>query len=259
MYDIHCHILPDLDDGPKDLAASLEMARLATADGTHTIIATPHGAQVASLGGRPALEERMRAFCQAMQSQEIPLKLAMGVEYLLTLELVRDAQEGRAITLNGSRYLLVEIDFQQWPPYTDEALFQVQLAGYTPILAHPERQATIQQTPALLEGLVERGVLAEVTGGSLLGDFGEKAQRSAEELVRRGLAHFIASDGHSPTRNRPPVMALARAALARLVGEETAHLLAVANPLAVMQGGPVATPRPVQSTRAKGFLWFGRG
>jgi protein-tyrosine phosphatase len=258
MYDIHCHILPDLDDGPKDLEASLEMARLATADGTRTIIATPHGARVAALGGRAALEKHVHSFFQAMLSQEVPLKLVMGVEYLLTLDLVREAQQGSVITLNGSQYILVEIDFQQWPPYTDEALFQVQLAGYTPILAHPERQATIQQSPTLLEGLVERGVLAEVTGGSLLGDFGDTAQRSAEELVRRGLVHFIASDGHSPTRNRPPVMAAARAALARLAGEETAHLLAVANPLAVVQGGPVTVPGPVQPTKARGVRWFGR-
>lgn len=259
MYDIHCHILPDLDDGPTTLEASLEMARIAAANGTQTIIATPHGEQVAAKGGRVALEERVRSFRQAMESQEINLKLVTGVEYLLTVDFLKEAQEGRVVTLNGSRYVLVEIDFHQWPPHTDDALFQLQLAGYTPILAHPERQATIQQTPERLLHLVERGVLSEVTAGSLLGEFGEKARESAEELMRRGLVHFIASDGHSPVANRrPPVMADARTALAELVGEETATLLAVTNPLAVLNGKAVAPPEPVQPAKARRFLWFRR-
>ncbi|MBI4201553.1 MAG: protein-tyrosine-phosphatase [Chloroflexi bacterium] len=260
MYDIHCHILPDLDDGPKTLESALEMARIAVADGVQTIIATPHGDHVAARGGWPALEQRVSAFRQAMAENNIPLKVLTGVEYVLTADLLRNTQEGRAVTLNSSRYILVEIDFSQWPLYTEEALFQLQLTGFTPVLAHPERQANIQQSPELLRRLVERGVLAEATAGSFLGDFGEAAKASAEVLLQRGLLHCIASDGHSPDpRRRPPVMAEAMKSVAKLAGEETAHLLAVTNPLAVLEGKPVAVPGPKHPARAKRFLWFGRG
>ncbi|MBI4339444.1 MAG: capsular biosynthesis protein [Chloroflexi bacterium] len=259
MHDIHCHMLPDLDDGPQTMEESLEMARLAVADGIQTVIMTPHGAQVAARGGREALAQRVREFGEALKSQHVELKLAMGMEYLLTIDLVREAQQGSTVTLNGSRYLLVEIDFVQWPPYTADALFQLQLAGYIPVLAHPERQASIQASPELLEKLVERGSYSEVTAGSLLGDFGARAQECAEELVRRGLVHFMASDGHTPTRNRPPLMAQARDALAMLAGEGAALAMSVGNPLAVLTNAPVEAPPLARPIRRRRFPWAGRG
>ncbi len=259
MYDIHCHILPDLDDGPKTLEDAVAMARIAAADGTHTIIATPHGEQVASKGGSEALRERVRSFAQTLQAEGIDLRINTGVEYFLDTMLLQEAKEGRAVTLNGSRYVLVELDFHQWAPYTEEAFFQLQMAGYIPVLAHPERQANIQQSPERLERLVEGGALSEVTAGSLLGDFGDRAQGSAEDLVRRGLVHFIASDGHSPLLNkRPPVMADAKDALTELAGQRTAELLAVINPLAVVNGKPITFPEAVRPAKARRFLWFGR-
>lgn len=259
MYDIHCHILPDLDDGPKTLEDAVAMARIAAADGTHTIIATPHGEQVVIKGGKEALNERVRSFAETLRTEGIDLRINTGVEYFLDTALLQQAKEGRVVTLNGSRYVLVELDFHQWSPHTEEAFFQLQLAGYIPVLAHPERQANIQQSPERLESLVERGVLSEVTAGSLLGEFGDRAQGSAEELVRRGLVHFIASDGHSPLSNRrPPVMADARDALAELAGQRIAELLAVANPLAVVNGKPVTFPEPLRTAKARRFLWFGR-
>ncbi|MBI4312550.1 MAG: hypothetical protein HY681_12330 [Chloroflexi bacterium] len=260
MYDVHCHILPDLDDGPKTLEAALEMARIAAADGTKAIVATPHAEQVAARGGCPFLEERVQAFRHELQANGIGLDLVTGVEHVLTVELLKEAKEGRAVTLNGSHYILVELDFFQWPPFAEDAFFQLQIAGYTPVLAHPERQATIQKEPERLARLVEAGVLAQVTAGSLLGEFGGTALESAEELVRRGLVHCIASDGHSPeARRRPPLMSEARQALAELAGAETAQLLGIANPQAILGGKQVVLPDPPRRSRGKRFLWFGRG
>ncbi len=257
MYDIHCHILPELDDGPDNLADSLEMARIAAADGFQCVIATPHEARVVAAGGKESLERRVQAYRVALASHQIPLEMAMGVEYLLTMDLVQQAKQRDAITLNGSRYLLVEIDFFQYPSFCDEALFQIQMAGYVPILAHPERQDNIQEKPELLEGLVRRGVLSEVTAGSVLGSFGSQAQRSAQRLLADGLVHFIASDAHSRRGPRTPVMAEARDAVARLVGEEAAHAMAVLNPRAVLDDAPVVTP-PINATQRRRFPWLGR-
>ena len=257
MYDVHCHILPGIDDGPKEMEESLAMARIAVADGTRAIVATPHAARVAEDGGKDALAQRILAFNQELQAQTINLNVLMGVEYLLSMELLQEAQRGTAIGLNGSRYLLVEIDFLQYPAHTDDALFQLQLQGFTPILAHPERQADIQERPELLAGLVARGVLSQITGGSVLGYFGKEAQRSVEHLLRNNLVHLIASDGHSASENRPPVMRDAVAAVERLVGEEAAHFIAVSNPSTIVAGTPVTLPES-KPARRRFFPRLGR-
>ena len=163
MYDVHCHILPGIDDGPERLEQAIAMARIALADGIRTIVATPHAARVADEGGIEALEQRVQGFNDELRANAINLTVAMGVEYQLSMEFLEEVQRGAATGLNGSRYLLVEIDFLQYPPYTEEALFQLQLEGFTPVLAHPERQATIQERSELLAGLVERGVLSQIT------------------------------------------------------------------------------------------------
>lgn len=257
MYDIHCHLLPDIDDGPDTLEKALAMCRIAVSDGIDTVIATPHGTRVASKGGRAVLEDRVNKLKEALASNHIGLEIRPGIEYLLSADLVNDAETGEAVTLAGSHYVLVEIDFQQWPPYTADALFKLQLAGYAPVLAHPERQANIQRSPELLADLVERGIFSEVTAGSILGDFGGRARKSAEQLVERGLVHFIASDGHTPTANRPPVMARAKGWLTARFGEEAADVLAVSNPYAVLNGRPVQAP-PIEPPQRRRLLRFGR-
>lgn len=250
-------MLPDLDDGPERLEEALGMARMAVADGIQSVIVTPHAARVAALGGRKVLEERVQSFSRQLENHAIALKVVMGMEYLLSLELLDEAQRSQPITLNDSHYVLVEIDFLQYPPFTDDGLFQLQLMGLTPVLAHPERQATIQERPDLLARLVERGVVSQITGGSVLGYFGKEAQRSVQHLLTHNLVHLMASDGHTATENRPPVMKSAMAAVELLVGERAAHALAVSNPRAVLADGAVALPA-INPTRRRFFSGFGR-
>jgi len=250
MYDIHCHILPGIDlDGPGELEESLAMARMAAADGTRVVVATPHGTQVTEQGGKDALARRVEAFNEELRARGIDLRVVAGAEYLLSAELLEEARHGSPMTLAGSRYLLVEIDFIQYPPYTEEALFQLQLAGFTPVLAHPERQAVIQERPELLAGLVERGVLSQITGASVLGSLGQLPQKSAEQLLKSNLVHFIASDGHSTMERRPPVMTESMEAVGRLVGEDAAHTLSVVNPEAILADAPVSLPEIKQARR----------
>ncbi len=257
MYDVHCHILPGIDDGPEMMEESMAMARMAVADGIRGIVATPHAARVAAQGGKDALEQRISTFNQELRTQAIEMNVLMGVEYLLSMELLQEVQKGTGVGLNGSRYLLAEIDFLQYPAHTDDALFQLQLLGFTPVLAHPERQANIQERPDLLAGLMARGVLSQITGGSVLGHFGKEAQRSVEHLLRNNLVHLLASDGHTASKNRPPVMMDAVAAVERLVGKEAAHCIAVTNPSAVIAGAPVTLPES-RPARRRFFPRLGR-
>ena len=233
------------------------MAQVAAADGTQVVVATPHGVQVAKQGGRTGLVQRIAAFKAELRTREIELEVAVGAEYLLSLGLLEAIERGEAISLNGSRYVLVEIDFLQYPHYAEEAIFKIQLLGLIPVLAHPERQATIQERPELLARLVERGVVSQITGGSLLGDFGQEAQKSAEQLLQRNLVHLIASDGHSPGPHRPPVLSEATQALERLMGKETAGLLAQENPHAIAHDESVRLPERKPSRRL--FPRLGRG
>ena len=242
-------MLPGIDDGPQRLEDALAMAQVAAADGTQVVVATPHGSQVAEQGGREALVQRIALFNDELRAQGTELKVAVGAEYRLSLDLLEAIERGEAVSLNGSRYVLVEIDFLQYPHYADEAMFQIQLLGMTPVLAHPERQATIQERPELLARLVERGVVSQITGGSLLGQFGRKPHKSAEQLLKLNLVHLVASDGHSPGPYRPPVLSEATRALERLMGEEAARLLALENPYAVAHDGSVRLPEPKPSRR----------
>ena len=257
MYDIHCHILHGIDDGPDRLDESIAMARMAAADGTRTIIATPHEAQIAAMGGKDALALRIQEFSGELQKQDIRLEVVIGAEYVLTMDLLDNVRKGEVVGLSNSRYLLVELNFLQYPHYTDEAMFQLQLEGFTPVLAHPERQVTIQEQPELVAGLVERGVITEVTGGSITGDFGRDAQRSAHHLLTHSLVHIIASDGHTAVGNRPPVMSGALNAAARLVGDEAAQTMVVTNPRAILDDGPVKLPT-ARANRRGIFHPFGR-
>jgi len=255
-YDLHCHMLPGIDDGPERLEDALAMAQVAAADGTRVVVATPHGSQVEEQGGREALIQRIALFNHELHAQGTELEVAVGTEYLLNLELLEIVERGKAICLNGSHYVLVEIDFFQYPNYVEQAMFQMQVLGFTPVLAHPERQATIQRKPDLLARLVERGVISQITGGSLLGQFGREARKSAEQLLKRNLVHLLASDGHSPGPYRPPVLSEAIRSLERLVGEEATQLLSQENPYAIAHDWKVRLPEP--KPRRRKFPRLGR-
>jgi protein-tyrosine phosphatase len=245
--------LPDLDDGPETDEESLAMARQAVQEGISTIVVTPHASFVQKAGGRIGLGDRVRGFQALLDSNHVPLRLAVGAEHMLVPELLTLAREGGLITINGSAYLLVELDFFQYPPYADDALFKLQLKGITPVLAHPERQATIQKDPGVLERLVERGVVTQITACSLTGGMGVVSQKSAYELLKLGLVHCVASDAHRAIGNRCPLLGGVFHVLSERVGEEDARVLLEENPKAVAQGKPVAA----MSVAAKKKLWMG--
>ena len=251
LYDLHCHILPDLDDGPESEEQAVAIITLSAEQGVTGMVATPHSQDVLERGGMPVLEERLATMRKALAQRSVQVELMPGMEQRMTPDLPELLQQGRCPTLNGSRYVLVELDFIQWANYTQEVLFQVQLQGKVPVLAHVERQATIQQRPALLEDLVQRGALAQITAASLKGGFGPQARRAAEQLLKRGLVHIIASDTHRPTGPREPFLAGVAPRLEHLVGQEAAHTLLYKNPAAMVADGPVI---PVQPHRRLGLL-----
>ena len=202
MIDLHCHILPGVDDGPADLEASLELARAAVAAGTTTMVATPHADSTFRVGaGRrdAALAELRPALAEA----GIPLEVLPGSEIAIDVFLDLDAAERDALRLGGGPYLLLECPLAQAAGAFDDYLARLLGEGERIVLAHPERCPTFLRSPERLARLVSGGALTSVTAGAFAGRFGSVPRRFALDMVRDGLIHSVASDAHN-TGSRPP-------------------------------------------------------
>lgn len=234
MIDIHLHILPGVDDGPASLDEALSLAYSLVQEGVRVAVATPHYND--EYPQRPAREiyERVQALQFELSRRAIPLRLLAGHEALIKPGLVEDIQLGRLATLNGSRYLLLELWNNMWLPETEQVIFELRACGIVPVLAHPERYLAIQQDSGRLAALLDQGVLAQLTAGSLVGIQGRTARKCAETLLKRGLIHCIASDAHGPHR-RPPAIRDGLRAVERLVGQAQAQRLIQSHPASIVQ------------------------
>ena len=261
FIDIHAHILPGLDDGATDLDESLAMARIAVHEGVGTMLTTSHSAECFERGPQQWMLDDIQNVQRALDEANIPLTLQPGMEIFLTPETLQDLAIGRAWGLAGSHYILVEVPFRLWPPYIEPTLFELQVAGYIPILAHPERYSIIQRDPNMMYILAERGILGQVTAEALNGSQGTAAQRCAMTLVEHGLVQFIASDGHGePLRKRRPVVAAGLAIAANLVGDEAARAMLTTNPQQILDDVPlVIDPEPIEQRRSIFDRLFNRG
>jgi protein-tyrosine phosphatase len=257
MIDIHAHILPGLDDGPTDMEASVGMGRIYASEGVTCVFSTSHSQEVAE-EGRARIEEGLGQVRAAWRDAGIQVDLVLGVEVYLRPDTLDDLRDGRLWTLGDSRYVLVEVPYQPWPVYADAALHDLRLAGYVPILAHPERYTVIQERPEKMVELLEQGVLCQVTAGALLLKSGNAVRRTADLLVKHRLAQFIATDAHSPHWRSPEVRDALQAA-ERLAGAEAVRAMTVDNPLHILAGSPIQPdpdPLPPRKNRFGGL--FGR-
>jgi protein-tyrosine phosphatase len=254
MIDIHCHPLPGTDDGAESFEVAVAMCRMAANDGITHLVATPH------CNYRYHFDiEANRANLKQLQSAvgESP-KLLLGCDFHLSYDNIRKLTEhGSEFSINNTHYLLVELADHFIPEQMDTVFYEIEMAGYTPILTHPERNPVIQRKPELLYHWVTRGRLVQITAMSYLGAFGPQAQGLSEEWLDRNLVHFFASDGHDLTR-RPPVLSSCYKKIASARGKGIAGLLFEANPSAVINGDPLPAPQqplgPEHAPRKKG--WF---
>lgn len=196
LVDLHCHILPAIDDGSPSLEASLELARQAVADGIRYILATPHHMDRHYLNHASDVVAAVEAFQAELDVNDIPLTIFPGQEVHLNGQLMENIDDLLGMD-TGRHYLLLELPHEMVPSYLDEMIFQLSCEGITPVIAHPERNAQIIAEPQRLYKLAENGILAQVTATSLVGTFGEQVQRTAKEFVKCGLVQVVASDAHT--------------------------------------------------------------
>ncbi|MCH1640128.1 hypothetical protein MJ257_08420 [Paenibacillus timonensis] len=219
MIDIHCHILPGLDDGSKDIDQSIEMAMQAEAQRVRSIIATPHHANEFYRNESDQVLRAIKRLNETLFQRNISLHILPGQEIRVYGEILNDYREGRLLTLAGSRYLLLELPTMQTPVQVLNLIDQLRKLGLVPIIAHPERNFAIFQNPKRLSELVERGALSQLTAHSIAGKRGKKLQEFCLDLCRQHLIHFIASDAHNVS-NRGFTLSEAYEAVDRTLGKE---------------------------------------
>jgi protein-tyrosine phosphatase len=259
MVDIHHHLLPGLDDGSDSLETSVAMAALAVAEGITHVVCTPHAnGQFAFDPAINALKlDQLRA---RLAAEKIPLTLGLGCDFHLSFDNVQQAQTDPArFSINGLGYLLVEVPDYGLPPGLTETFYDLQLAGLTPILTHPERNPTLQHDPFRLKDWLRAGVLIQVTADSLTGHKGRSAERMAHQLLADRWVHFLATDAHNLT-SRPPRIRQAHDLVASKYGVSYAHALCLTNPLAVFLGKPFEVEEEPRNLfdEIKNPSWFQR-
>ena len=199
--DLHCHLLPGVDDGPKTLKDALLLARSLADQGFSHVVATPHYIEDYSRDFRNRVEEAYTRFKGALEAEKIPLTVYLGGELMLIPGLGDLAKRRELPTLNGTRYVLVELPlYQPLPLYMEEVFFTLKARGYIPLLAHPERVEAFKKNSDKLYKLIQSGVLVQVNMGSLAGLYGSSANRLARKLLQNNLAAFLATDSHDASR-----------------------------------------------------------
>lgn len=233
------------------------MGRAAAAEGIRTIVATPHTPWTAgsvALRTAAVMAPRCRELTFALHSHGVELDVLPGVEVMLDPELPRRIDEGAELTLSGSRAMLVEIPVDDYPAYTEQVIFELQVRGLRVVMAHPERNSRFQQDPALFQRLVERGVLGQLTSRSLSGAYGEEAREAAFLLLEHNLAHVLASDVHGSGPGRPGLRRAIELA-AEVVGEERAWAMASDVPARLLADEEMALPEPAPLA-GRGQRWW---
>jgi len=244
MIDSHCHILYDLDDGPETLEESIEMCRIAQADGVRTIVATPHFRPGDYEHPYDLIRCRIEELNSALRREQVPLDIVPGADVTITPELDEHLARYPYLTINGTgKYFLAEFPGATVPPKWDVFLFGVIRKGLVPIITHPERNGWFISHPDALADFVRTGGLVQVTAMSLTGGFGPAAREYCEYLILHKVVHIIASDAHS-SKERLPVLSAAVKRAGKLIGDEQAMKLVRDTPKAILEGMPVEIPVP---------------
>ncbi len=263
MIDLHCHMLPSIDDGAPDLETALAMARLAIDDGVQVVACTPHIYPGLYENTAQSIGADVEAFKGQLAQAGLALEITFGADTHLVPSLLEGLRSGRIPTLAGTRYLLLEPPHHVAPPRLEESCFALLAAGYVPVITHPERLTWIRDHYPRFQELAQRGIWMQVTAGSLTGRFGADARYYAERMLDEGIVHILATDSHG-IKHRPPALAEGRREAARWVGQEEAGRLVLERPQAILDNADPAKVVPPPGlknpgeggrSKAKPSLW----
>ena len=254
MIDLHCHILPGIDDGASDLSVSLAMARAMVAQGVTDVACTPHILPGLYHNSGPDIRQATQRLQELLDHEGISLRLTAGADVHMAPDFVAGLRSGRLLTIADSRYVLVEPPHHTAPPQLEDFFFNLVVAGYVPILTHPERLSWVPPRYEIIKRLVHAGVWMQITAGSFAGAFGRNALYWAERMLDEGCVHLIATDAHDAER-RPPDLAAGRDLVAKRVGLEEAQRLVLTRPMGILKDEiPSSLPAPLWMADAETVL-----
>jgi protein-tyrosine phosphatase len=254
MIDLHCHILPNIDDGPQSLADSVEMAKQAEQEGIRVILATPHHRNEKYENHGQTIFRKVEEFNRVLKKENINLIVLPGQETRIFGEWVEGLGTGEILPLNQGKYVLVEFPSGHVPRYASQLLFDIQLKGYVPVIVHPERNQEIVENPEVLYQLVKRGALTQVTAASVIGHFGKTIKKFTLQLIEANLVHFIASDAHNTT-SRGFKLVEAYGTIEKAFGSEVVHMFRT-NAELVLEGSSVYKEVPLRVKKKKILGFF---
>lgn len=255
FVDIHCHLVPGIDDGSKSWDETLAMARMAVADGIRTIVVTPHQLGNFAHNQGDTIRARTAELQTFLDEHEVPLEVLPGGDVRIESNLVARIRRGEVMSLADRRkHVLLELPHELYVPL-DRLLAELEAASLVGILSHPERNLGILGQPSVVAALVAQGCLMQITAGSLLGAFGPQSQKLSDLLLEQGLVHFVSTDAHGP-KSRRPLLGQAFDRVSQLVGSDVATDLFCRNPARVAQGQDLACRTPTTKSRGLGG-WFG--
>jgi protein-tyrosine phosphatase len=257
VIDLHSHILPGIDDGSRSLEMSLEMARIAVADGIRIMACTPHIYPGLYLNETAGIKIARDALQLELDRAGIPLQLTIGADVHLVPGLLDSLRAGTVPCLHDTRYLLLEPSHHVAPPRFAESVFQLVGAGYVPIITHPERLSWIEDHFRTFVELTRQGAWMQVTAGAVTGDFGSRPKYWGERFLGEGLTHILATDAHASQR-RAPIMSEARAVAERLLGREEAQQLVEGRQIALMNNLLPSQVQPLPDSKRSRRPWWGQ-
>lgn len=258
MIDLHSHILPGVDDGAKSIEEALAIGRMAEADGIEVMACTPHFMPGMYDNQAADIRARVAHLNEVFEREGLKLALVTGADAHVRPDFVECLKDGRILTLHDSRYVLVEPPHNVMPQRLDELIFNITVAGFVPVLTHPERLKWIEQNYTVVEKLAQSGVWMQITSGSLTGRFGSRPKYWAERMLSEGLVSILATDAHN-VKSRPPLLAESYHLACTRVGSEEAGHLVVTRPALILENStPESAPqiksRPAVASRQPG-LW----
>lgn len=254
MIDLHCHILPGVDDGAQSLSDSLNMARQALEQGIHTIVATPHHLNNSYENPKRQILARVEELNQLLQKEQINVKILPGQEVRVHGEMIEGYTAGDILSVNHTPYVLVEFPSNHVPRYTEKLFYDLQLNGLIPVIVHPERNQEIIERSDLLYQLVKKGALTQITAASVCGDFGKKIKTFSLQLIEANLTHFLASDAHNLTK-RSFKMREAYDVMEQKYGNDMVYYFEE-NAYLLVEGKAIYKEDPEQIKRKKLFNFF---
>ena len=244
MYDLHAHILPGVDDGAVTPEDTLAMSRVAAETGTKVVLATPHRKDVTEDWSVPYLRSLIADMNAQNQAHGVDLSLVLGMENHLDTDLPAEIAAGRALPMNGTRYILIEMPFFGRAGFLEDTLSEVQSMGLIPVLAHPERIEAFQEDPELLRRFLKNGMLSQITSGSVIGFWGEEVKKFTHSLLEQRMAHVMSSDTHHSNGGRSPRMDVGLERAADIVGYEVAQAMLLDTPRAILNDEPLDVEPP---------------